>query len=223
MRRVYLIEPFSGSHSVSRALKRWLRGIKLHVLSVDSDPKSHPRVLTDINKWNYKLGIEHFPKGRRRGDIVAIHASPPCTAFSRVNTTGVRDIEGGSRNVKKALKIIKYVRPDIWTLENPVGLLKDQPFMRPFEKYKNTTSYCKWGRAYKKPTNIWSNVGDLDLPMCNSETPCAHKANYGHHQFTAQSGDTSNGKSKGSGGGKNVYPLPSRLVCHIYKKGIEQL
>lgn len=222
MRRLYLIELFSGSHSVSRALRKCLRGIKLHLLSVDNDPKSHPTKLVDINQWDYKRDIDDFIKHSRADDIIAVHASPPCTAFSRANTTGVRDIEGGSRNVKTALKVIKWVHPDFWTLENPVGLLKDQPFMKHFDKYKNVTSYCKWGKAYKKPTNIWSNVGDLNLPMCTSETPCAHRRKYGYHSHTAQSGDGRNG-SIGSGGGKNVYPLPSKLVCHIYKKGLEQL
>ena len=224
MRRVYLVELFAGSHSVSKALARFLAGtFDVRVLSVDSDPTTNASVVADINRWNYKRDLNEFLKGQRANDIVFVHASPPCTAFSRANTTGIRDIEGGSRNVKRALKIIKHVDPHIWTLENPVGLLKDQPFMRKLDKYMNTTCYCKFGKPFKKPTNIWTNVQNLDLPMCNRETPCPHKAKYGHHSHTAQTGDTSNGKSIGSGGGRNVYPLPPALVRYVYAKGLSQL
>ena len=89
--------------------------------------------------------------------------------------------------MKRALKIIKHVRPHIWTLENPVGLLKGQQFMRKYNKYKHTTCYCKWGKPYKKPTNIWTNVKGLDLPMCNANTPCAHKAKYGRRRAALSS------------------------------------
>lgn len=223
MRKLFLIELFSGSHSVSRALKRCLRGSHLHIMSVDNDPSSKATILTDINKWDFKRGITRFLKDRKKGDLVCVHASPPCTHYSRARTTGgPRDLKGAGRNVKTAVKIIKFVRPDIWTLENPVGLLRHQHFMQKFAKYRNTTTYCKWGKPFKKPTDIWSNVKGLNLPQCTSETPCPHKARYGHHAMTAQSGSTSSGVP-GSGGGKNVYPLPSRLVCHIYNKGLEQL
>ena len=224
MRRLYLIELFAGSHSVSKALTNFLGSkFDLRVLSVDIDPKTNASVVGDINKWNYERDIDEFLRSQRANDIVLVHASPPCTAFSRANTTGIRDIEGGSKNVKRALEIIKFVDPHIWTLENPVGLLREQPFMKRLEKYINTTCYCKFRKPYKKPTNIWSNVEDLDLPMCDSQTPCPHKAKFGHHSHTAQSGDTSNGKSIGSGGGRNVYPIPSALVRHVYSKGLLQL
>ena len=224
MRRLYLVELFAGSHSVSKALTKFLANkFDVRVLSVDNDPKTNASVVADINRWNYKHDLRGFLKSKRAKDIVCAHASPPCTAFSRANTTGVRDIYGGSKNVKRALTIIKHVRPDIWTLENPVGLLQEQPFMRPLDKYMNTTCYCKFGKPYKKPTNIWSNVQNLDLPMCNRETPCPHKAKFGHHSHMAQSGDTSNGKSKGSGGGRKVYARPFKLICRVYSKGLMQL
>ena len=121
------------------------------------------------------------------------------------------------------MKIIKHVRPAIWTLENPVGLLRDQPFMQKFAKYRNTTTSCKWGKPFRKPADLWSNARDLNLPICStSKTTCAHKARHGHHAMTAQSGAISSGVP-GSGGGKNAYPLPSRLVCHVFNKWLEQV
>ena len=192
-RRLYLIELFAGTHSVSKALKRCLtRSFDVFVLSVDNDPKSKPTITKDINVWDYKRDIKNFLKHKRTHDIVYIHASPPCTSFSRANTTGIRDIEGGSRNVKRTLRIIKHVHPTIWTIEDPVGLLKDQTFMRKYDKYKHSTCYCKFGKPYKKPTNIWSNA-KLDLPMCNKDALCEHKRRYGRHSQTTQSGPISSG------------------------------
>ena len=65
-RRLYLIELFAGSHSVSRALRRCIHHRKLHVLSVDNDPSSNPTMLTDINTWDYKDDIARFLQQRRR-------------------------------------------------------------------------------------------------------------------------------------------------------------
>ena len=108
MRKLYLIELFAGTHSVSKALKKCLRNLfAIHVLSIDNDNKSNASIVGDINSWDYKRDIHNFLKHKRATDVVCVHASPPCTAFSRANTTGVRDIEGGSQNVKTALKIIK--------------------------------------------------------------------------------------------------------------------
>ena len=126
MRRLYLVELFAGSHSVSKALTKFLANkFDVRVLSVDNDPKTNASVVGDINKWNYKRDLREFLETKRAKDVVCVHASPPCTAFSKANTTGIRDIDGGSRNVITALKIIKFVDPHIFTLENPVGLLQE--------------------------------------------------------------------------------------------------
>ena len=221
MPTLFLIELFAGSHSVSRTVKRAFGNkYRVRVLSCDNDPRTNPSILGDINKWRYKPDIDDFLKDRRRNDIVAAWTSPPCTAFSLANTTGVRDIAGGTRNVKKGLRIVRYCKPDIWFQENPVGLLRKQPFMARLRNRLNTCCYCKYGRPFKKPTNIWSNVPELNLKMCNSATPCAAKSALGHHPVTAQSGPSSDGKTRGSGNGRNVYPIPGRLVAELFRKGL---
>ncbi len=227
---LYLIELFAGTHSVSRAIRNSSVSRdcgELKVLSVDIDPKYDASITTDINRWKFQEDMDEFLRKRRRGDIIFVHASPPCTEFSRALTTRPRNLPAGSRNVKTALRIIahvvgSYAEPVFWTIENPVGLLQHQPFMRRFDKQKHTTSYCRWGSAfkYRKNTNIWSNL-DLDLPICNVHTPCQSKRRYGRHLRTAQSGDSSGG-SVGSGGGENVYGLPPKLVRHLIRAAIEQ-
>ena len=224
--RLYLVELFAGTHSVSKAVKRSAigRNYDVRVLSVDIDPKFDPSIVADISTWRYKGPIEHFLKDRRPFDVVVVHASPPCTDFSRALTTRPRDLEAGSRNVSAAFRIIKHVDPEFWTLENPVGLLKEQPFMRRYAKYLNTTSYCKFGFPYRKATNIWSNIPDLDLPLCDAETPCPIKRQHGKHLLTAQAGPGGDTRDMpGSGGGENVYTLPQKLVVLLFKRGLESL
>ena len=193
-RRLFLVELFAGSHSVSRCVRRRFgESFDVRVLSVDNDPVSNPTILAAINEWQYKRDIDDFLDQRRDNDIVACWSSPPCTAFSRANTTGVRDIRGGTRNVKAGLRIMRYCKPNFWFQENPVGLLKDQPFMARLSKYINTCCYCMYGRPFKKPTNIWSNMPQLGLRRCDRKTPCKSKRKFGRHLVTAQSGASAKG------------------------------
>jgi len=100
-RRLYLVELFAGCHSVSRCVRRCFgKNLDVRILSVDNDPASNPTILVNINRWQYKPDIDEFLGNRRAKDIVSCWTSPPCTAFSRANSTGVRDIAGGIRNVK---------------------------------------------------------------------------------------------------------------------------
>ena len=225
--RLYLIELFAGTHSVSNSLKRSAisRTHELCVLSVDIDEKFEPAIVADINRWDFEAAIGEFLRGKRRADVVVVHASPPCTEFSRALTTRPRDLRAGNRNVKRALLIIDFVDPDFWFLENPAtGLLKDQPCMRRYESLRHTTCYCRWGFPYRKPTSIWTSVPDLTLPMCDSVTQCRIQREHGRHLVTAQAGPGGNTREfPGSGGGEQVYGLPQNLVRYLFKRAIEAL
>jgi hypothetical protein len=219
-RRLYLVELFAGSHSVSRCVKRrFRRGYDVHILSVDIDEASDPSIVADINTWRFKDDVDRFLQSRRPHDVVACWSSPPCTAFSRANTLGVRDIHGGAKNVKSGLRVIRHMQPDFWFMENPVGLLKEQPFMRRLDKHINTCSYCRYGRRlYRKNTNIWSNA-PLVLKTCSKESPCSSQREHGRHFVTAQSGPTT--EARGSGKGENVYGIPCPLVRDLFAQGLE--
>ena len=174
-RRVQQHAQRSASKSVSRAVKRCFRGIfDVRVLSVDLDPTSNPTVVADITKWTYKPALQQFVHDRRACDLVLVWQSPPCTPFSFANTTGVRDLDGGNRNVKAGLKITKYLAPDAFFLESQVGLLMQQPWIQSFnERYLNLTSYCRYGKPYRKNTCIWTDVPGLDLKVCAGAARCA--------------------------------------------------
>ena len=218
-RRLYLVELFAGSHSVSRCVRRrFHRDYDVQVLSVDVDETFAPSIVADINTWRFKDDVDRFIEGRRPQDVVACWASPPCTAFSSANTRGVRDISGGTKNVKSGLRVIRYAQPDFWFMENPVGLLKEQPFMRKLTNYINTCSQCRYGRHYRKNTNIWSNA-TLLLKTCSTDTPCSTQRRHGRHFVTAQSGP--NAEARGSGRRENVYGIPCPLVCDLFTQGLE--
>ena len=217
--RLYLIELFAGSQSVSKSLRKHSPSVR--VLSLDNDPTTYPSIAHDINTWNYKSDIANFLSDSRKNDYIVVWASPPCTAFSFANTTGKRDLKGGSRNVKTALRIIRHVRPKFWFMENPVGLLKEMPFMQKYAKYRNTCSYCKYGTKYRKNSNIWSNVPELNLLKCVGDARCEHRKKHGVHAATAQKGPSGTRASwvPGSKSGKHVYAIPSRLVNYLFAKG----
>ena len=196
-------------------MKKYGKDFDVELLSVDIHPKYKPTECTDILKWSYKKRIDDFLKKRRARDIVIAHASPPCTEYSRAKTTGVRDLNTADSLAKRSLRIMKYAKPTAWSFENPVGLLRERPFMQRLLKFRKTCSYCKYGKKYRKNTDIWTNL-NVDLDRCTAETPCIQKAKTGVHPVTAQLGPS--GSQPGSGVPENVYGLPSRLISHIYSR-----
>ena len=218
----YLIELFSGTGSFGKAASRVVQklGYKPQVISVDSDPKCNATFCEDIMTWSYKADLLPILEAMRPRDILWVHASPPCTQYSMSNTQGVRRLEEADAIVLKTLRILKFLKPTYWTLENPVGLLQERPFMQKLNKHMNVTSYCKFGTRFRKRTVFWSNVPDLNLPICELGSYCKAKETFGFHEMRAQRG----GKrpSHLAASDNYVYPtldmlhtIPSRLTKHI--------
>lgn len=101
-------------------------------------------------------------------DIHGIFAAPPCTMFSLARTTAKtpRDLSSGMEIVKKCLEIIwfvrchKYSNLKFWSLENPVGYLR-QLLGKPFLTYQPN----EYGDNYTKKTDIW---GYFKTPIKNN-------------------------------------------------------
>jgi site-specific DNA-cytosine methylase len=215
MRRIYLLELFSGSGSVGRVVKkRYGKIFDVRVHSVDIAPRYNPTTAIDLINWDYKTDIKHFLHDRRTKDFVFVWASPPCTEYSYAKTIGERDFKTADSLVKRTVHIIKYVKPNAWFIENPVGWLRKRRFMKPMEKYMHICTYCKYGRPYRKPTNIWTNV-KVDLKYCDRETPCKIYKTQKRHNISAQAGVSSRGVP-GAGSRQNVYPIPSKLVADLF-------
>lgn len=221
MPTLYLLELFSGTGSFAKGVKQALPpGWRLQVHSLDIHPKYNPSTCTDILKWQYRPDVDAFLASRRPSDLVWFHASPPCTEYSRAKTTGTRDLPLADAIVKKTLRVMRYAQADHFTLENPVGLLMQRPFMQKFNRFLHITDYCKFGKPFRKSTCIWTDVPGLDLPRCEKGSYCPTKASTGHHAVTAQSGPTAN--QPGSGKGENVYPLPKGLTARLVREAFRQ-
>jgi len=153
-RRIILVL-FSGTDSVGEVLRK--RYPDCDVVNVDSDGKS-PNLThhVDVLQWKY---WQHF----QPGEVYAVWASPPCTAFSRTNTLNTtpaqqlahaRKLELGCKIAKKTIEIINYLNPEEFFIENPQGGLREQKFMQDFKSYRATTSYCMFGKPFRKNTDI---------------------------------------------------------------------
>lgn len=208
-----MLELFSGTGSVGRELQKFCP--TLEIVSLDIHPKYRPTHAIDVIVWDYSSMYPpyHF-------DI--IWASPPCTEYSKAKTMGVRDLKYADKIVKRTIDIIRFYRPKYWFIENPGGggMLEKRSFMKPFEPFKNACTYCHYGTPFMKPTNIWTNVTRLNLRYCSKADPCSQKKRRNKHKQTAQHSTWSQYSKEnavpGSVTAKKVYPIPSKLIRHLF-------
>ena len=167
------LELFSGTGSIGRAFER----LGWTVVSVDICAKWKPTLVVDILHWDYTV----FP----RDYFQFVWASPVCTQYSVAKTVGVRDLDGADRLVNKALEIISYFGCN-WAFENPqTGLLKTRAIVEGLPYFD--TTYCHYGRAYRKATRIWSSlVLSLHQP-CTLRNPCSAMIERRHPKTAQQS------------------------------------
>ena len=90
-----LLELFSGTGSVGKVAKEF----GFDVVSLDL---KNADINCNILEWDYK----QYPVGY----FGFIHASPPCTEYSRAKTVGIRKIDEANAIVQKTLEIIDYLQ-----------------------------------------------------------------------------------------------------------------
>ena len=114
------------------------------VVSIDVDPRVKPTIVADIRFLPLR------PRLRPR----LVHASPPCKYFSvaRARRYGhhAKGIAESLRLVAACFDAFDYLEPKMWTLENPLGLLR-----RLIPKTA-TTEYAAADYKHKK-TDFFSN------------------------------------------------------------------
>ena len=169
-----LLELFSGTQSVGRAFQE----LGWEVVSLDILPGA--TIQADILDWDYKA----YPPGY----FHCVHASPPCTEYSRAKTTGVRNLELADRILQRTLDVITYFDAPVFILENPyTGMMKDRPCMFLMQRYLKVVTYCSYGTLFKKSTAIWSSLDHhwSPRPVCTKANSCASMVD-GRHAMTAQ-------------------------------------
>ena len=106
-----LLELSCGTKSIGNVAEQ----LGYEVTSLDS---KHADINTDILNWDYTT---YEPK-----HFEVIWASPPCTEYSRALTTRTLNINSANQIVLKTLKILEYLNPGYYVIENPqTGLLKE--------------------------------------------------------------------------------------------------
>jgi hypothetical protein len=164
-----MIELFSGSGIMSSIFR-----IHNHTtLTIDNNSSLNPDLCIDI----LNMSLDDIPPRFRSPDV--IWASPPCTAFSvctiSKNFRNGRPISEkaklGLKLLKKTQDMIKELKPKYFFIENPRGMMRKFNFLGT----RQTITYCKYGLAYQKPTDIWTNSTWIGIKPCKAVDRC--------HQF----------------------------------------
>ena len=185
--------------------------------TVDYNPDLKPDLVADISKISINDIVELC-----HGIPDVIWASPDCTTYSVMALTHHRfkDPETGELKPKtdyakfcdatnaRTLDIIHALAPRFYFIENPRGGLRKMPFMTGEPRY--TVTYCQYGEAYMKPTDIWTNYPDPPFrPPCKNGAPCHVAAPRGCR--TGIQGIEGKGRA-----GKRAR-LPDQLCEHVFE------
>ena len=113
---------------------------------------------------------------KRHGLVKVVWASPPCTGFSIAScghhwnapeADGTRTPKSDKGRlavqlVEHTLKVIEWLNPEYYWIENPVGILRKLPLLDHLQHHKIT--YCKYGEDRMKPTDLWGKFPDSWRP-----------------------------------------------------------
>ena len=88
-----------------------------------------------------------------------------------------------ANNAELMRTVTELLRPELWFLENPKGMLRVQRFMLGYPRY--TVTYCQYGDFRQKPTDIWTNHPNPQFkPPCKAGDPCHMSAPRGTDKGT---------------------------------------
>lgn len=185
-----LLELFAGTRSMSRAFER--AGHETFTVEWN---REHPCI--DLYADVGELAAEDVLEGFGRPD--AVWMSPDCTSYSvaaisrhRDGTRPKTDYAAFCDRVNAhALDIVRQLRPAVYYIENPAGMLQHMPWLNDFLDEtggrKHLITYCRYSDPWmdgdgvlhlprQKRTHIFTNHPDPRfLPPCRNGDPC-HEA-----------------------------------------------
>ena len=211
-----VLELFAGTRSIGKAFEA--HG---HVVtSIDWDVS-----LPDMS-WYGDIGtLTADDCVRMCGGIPdVIWASPDCTTFSiaAISHHRLREYDGNLSPVSEYARRCDAIDTNVlavidelvargaehgqrvfWFIENPRGGMRKMRWMQGRPRY--TVTYCQYGDARMKPTDIWTNHPSPRFkPMCRNGDKCHERAPRG-----AKTG------TQGLKGAKDRSVIPQGLCEHI--------
>lgn len=165
-----VLDLFSGLGGFSAAFEnsdRWA------VTTVEIDGEQFdPDIVADM----FELRPSDFDT-----DFDVVLASPPCTQFSFAASSLERFVDGEPKTpaardavalVYHTLGLVRGLAPEYWFVENPQGWLR-QVIGRPDAR----VTFCQYGTAYMKPTDLWGDHPDAWMPQSCSYGDGCHAYN----------------------------------------------
>lgn len=190
-----MLELFSGSGNMARAF----REAGYVTLTVDLHEEADLQV--DVRDLTVPMIL-----GRLGGYPDVVWASPPCTQFSIASvSTHWKDHkppEEGTTLLAHTLRLIMQLQPRKWYIENPVGMMRKLPVMQYLPR--RTLTFCQYGDAAMKPTDVWTNVHLFHPRRCKNGGSCHERAPRG-----AKTG------TQGKNGAKERGTLPMMLCREV--------
>ena len=204
-----VLELFAGTRSIGKAFEE--KGHEVFSVEWDSSFEN-----IDLYKDIYELSEKEILEKFGKPDV--IWASPDCSSYSIAAISHHRKMEENGnlapvsayakfrdRVNQHTLNLIMTLSPKYWFIENPRGGMRKMDFMHGLPRY--TVTYCQYGDARMKPTDMWTNHHDPKFkPMCKNGDPCHEKAPRGSRAGT-----------QGLKGSKERSAIPVELCRHIVK------
>jgi len=137
------------------------------VTTVDIEGRFDPDIQADV----FDLRPSDFEQ-----DFDVVLASPPCTQFSIAASSLERIVNGEPQTDDAAdavalahhtIGLIEGLNPVYWVLENPRGYLRQ--FLGDPQA---TVTYCQYGMAYMKPTDLWGDHPPMSYRRCTTGSTC---------------------------------------------------
>jgi len=210
MVKLNTIDIFSGTKSFSKVANK----LGHDTFTIDNESKLNPCQCVDF----LQLPIIDFIN--EKWDIAWF--SPPCTTFSVASISThwyrgyipkTKEVLIGIQLIKRTIEWISKVKPKIWFIENPRGMLR-KIIDDIFEEYhikdyrRVTITYCQYGDSRMKPTDIWTNNKSwIPKPMCKNGDKCHIAAPRGSRSGT-----------QGLKGAKERGVIPEALFYEIFEQ-----
>ena len=204
-----VLELFSGTGVLSAAFRERGHG----TLTVDWEESHKPDLKADIGTLSADDVVRLFG----RPDV--IWASPDCTTYSVMCISRHRDgVKPKSEYAAQCDRVnahvcdlIRELKPRVWFVENPVGMLRKMPFilelMDDTGGKRHTVTYCQYGERRQKPTDIFTNHPDPQFrPPCRRGDKCHDAAPRGSKTGT-----------QGLRGKLERAKLPDELCRHVVR------